>query len=45
VIVGDAKMIAKTLTVSDAMQGFPDVVVSPLFVIFLMIAMARLILV
>jgi len=33
-IVSDAKMIAKTLTVSDTMQGFPDVVVSPLIVVF-----------
>ena len=33
VIVCDAKVIAETLTISDAMQGFPDVVVSPLFII------------
>ena len=32
-IVGDAKVIAKTLTVSYSMQGFPDIVVSPLLVI------------
>ena len=33
VIISDAKVITKTLTISDAMQGFPDVVVSPLFII------------
>ena len=32
-VVGDAKMVAKTLTVSDAMQGFPDVVTFPLIII------------
>jgi hypothetical protein len=34
-IVGDSEVIAKTLTITDAMQGFPDVVASPLVVIFL----------
>jgi hypothetical protein len=33
VIVGDAKVIAKTLPISLAVQGFPDIVVSPLLVI------------
>jgi hypothetical protein len=32
-VVGDAKMIAKTLTVSYAMQGFPDEIFLPLFVV------------
>ena len=34
-IVSDAKVIAKTLTISDAVQGFPDVILFPLFVITL----------
>ena len=33
VIVSDAKMIAKTLTISLAVQGFPDEISAPLLVI------------
>jgi hypothetical protein len=32
-IVGDSKVIAKTLSISLTVQGFPDIVVSPLCVI------------
>jgi hypothetical protein len=32
-VVSDAKVIAETLPISLAVQGFPDIVVSPLLVI------------